>query len=158
MAEIVLTNGCQCGAVRFRVAKVRQGAAICHCRMCQKAFGNYFAPLVMVDGVEWTRGAPTYFRSSNLACRGFCANCGTPLCYLEDSGAMEIAGGALDNPDLVPPTVQYVLKDKLALFDTLSAVPHQPHVDKEAAGLAMVISQQHLDHDTDVWPLRENTR
>jgi len=144
------TGGCQCGAVRFRVTRLGQ-AAICHCRMCQKAFGNYFAPLVMVDDVEWTRGAPTFFRSSNRARRGFCANCGTPLCYLEDSGSMELAGGAFDDPDVAPPTVQYVLKDKLALFDMLGDVPHQPHVEKETAFNATVVGYQHPDHDTDDW-------
>jgi hypothetical protein len=151
------TGGCQCGAVRFRATGLRQ-AAICHCRMCQKAFGNYFAPLVMVDGVEWTRGAPTFFRSSNLAQRGFCAKCGTPLCYLEDTGAIELAGGALDDPDAAPPTAQYVLKDKLALFDTLSAVRHQPHIEKEAAALAMVVGYQHPDHDTETWPVQEQAQ
>ncbi len=146
-----LTGGCQCGAVRFRAGRLGS-SAICHCRMCQKAFGNYFAPLVMVKEVEWTRGAPTIFRSSNLAQRGFCAKCGTPLCYLEDTGAIELAGGAFDHPDVAPPTVQYVLKDKLALFDTLGNVRHQPQVEKEAAGLAMVVSCQHPDHDTEIWP------
>ncbi len=148
--EARLTGGCQCGAVRFRVARPRQ-AAICHCRMCQKAFGNYFAPLVMVDDVEWTRGAPTFFRSSNQARRGFCANCGTPLCFLGDDGAMELAGGAFDDPDVAPPTVQYVLKDKLALFDALADVPHQPHVEKEAAFNARVVTYQHPDRDTEDW-------
>jgi hypothetical protein len=157
MNDTFFSGGCQCGAVRFRVAKLGQ-ASICHCRMCQKAFGNYFAPLVMVDEVEWTRGAPTYFRSSNLARRGFCAKCGTPLCYLEDSGAIELAGGAFDNPDVAPPTVQQVLKDKLALFDTLGTVRHQPHLEKEAAGLAMVSGFQHPDHDTEIWPAEEQAQ
>jgi hypothetical protein len=151
------TGGCQCGAVRFRATGLRK-SAVCHCRMCQKAFGNYFAPLVMVDGVEWTRGTPTFFRSSNLAQRGFCVTCGTPLCFLEDSGAIELAGGAFDDPDVAPPTVQMVLKDKLALFDTLGAVPHQPHLEKEAAGLAMVVGYQHPDHDTEIWPTEEQAQ
>ena len=31
------TGGCQCGAVRFRVAGPLRHASICNCRMCQKA-------------------------------------------------------------------------------------------------------------------------
>ncbi len=36
---MALTGGCQCGAVRFRAAHLGR-ASLCHCRMCQKAFGN----------------------------------------------------------------------------------------------------------------------
>ncbi|MGO7428793.1 GFA family protein, partial [Rhizobium ruizarguesonis] len=40
------TGGCQCGAIRFRVSGDIKDSSICHCRMCQKAFGAYYAPLV----------------------------------------------------------------------------------------------------------------
>ena len=40
-----LTGGCQCGNVRFRARLLGRGS-ICHCRMCQKAFGGFFGPLV----------------------------------------------------------------------------------------------------------------
>ena len=72
-----LSGGCQCGAVRFHAAEVGR-ATICHCRMCQKAFGAAFGPLVSVKNQDltWTRGQPKIFRSSNMVTRGFCANCG----------------------------------------------------------------------------------
>ncbi|MFM9857291.1 GFA family protein [Pseudoxanthobacter sp. M-2] len=78
-----LTGGCQCGAVRYAVTAEPEKPSICHCRMCQKAFGAYFAPLASVKkaAFEWTRGQPTRFRSSSLVSRGFCALCGTPLTY-----------------------------------------------------------------------------
>ena len=56
-----ITGGCQCGAVRFRATGFGR-ASICHCRMCQKAFGGYFGPLVTVHGLDWTRGAPVEIR------------------------------------------------------------------------------------------------
>lgn len=149
------SGGCQCGAVRFRATGPLK-AAICHCRMCQKAFGNYFAPLVTAAKLEWTRGAPTYFRSSNKASRGFCAHCGTPLCAADDDGWVELAGGAFDDPAVAPPGVQWVLKDKVSFFDTLHTVQHQPHQDLEDAQNATIASHQHPDHDTADWPpLRE---
>ena len=49
------TGGCQCGAVRFRVTGELGRPTICHCRMCQKAFGAFFGPLVSVK-VAKTRG------------------------------------------------------------------------------------------------------
>jgi hypothetical protein len=78
-----LTGGCQCGAVRYAVYAEPDKPSICHCRMCQKAFGSYFAPLASVKKAlfEWTRGEPARFRSSSLVSRGFCAACGTPLTY-----------------------------------------------------------------------------
>ena len=40
------SGGCQCGAVRFRVEGALGDASVCHCRMCQKASGNFYLPLV----------------------------------------------------------------------------------------------------------------
>lgn len=69
----IYTGGCQCGAVRFRVDGAMGSASICHCRMCQKAFGNFYAPLVSVSDakLEWTRNEPKRFRSSNHVQRAF---------------------------------------------------------------------------------------
>ena len=44
--ELLTPVGCQCGAVRFRVEGTLDDASVCHCRMCQKAFGGFYAPLV----------------------------------------------------------------------------------------------------------------
>ena len=146
-----LSGGCQCGAVRFHVGRVKK-STICHCRMCQKAFGSYFAPLVMVDDVTWTRGAPKYFRSSNLAQRGFCAECGTPLGYLEADGGLELAGGAFDDPAAVAPVQQINVSSRQPFFDTLPSVPHHERFDLEAEFNARVINYQHPDYDTAEWP------
>ena len=104
MTDPIYTGGCQCGAVRFRVEGVLTDSSICHCRMCQKAFGAYYAPLVSTRGAEltWTRGQPKTFRSSNFASRGFCEHCGTPLTYEAPDG-IAIAAGACDDPTLLPP-------------------------------------------------------
>lgn len=99
-----ITGGCQCGAVRFRVTGGLGGAGICHCRMCQRATGNAFAPLVTARGVVW-EGEPSRWASSDIADRGFCAKCGTPLFYAPHdlTDGVEIMIGALDDPNLAPP-------------------------------------------------------
>ena len=38
----VYSGGCQCGAVRFHVEGALGDASVCHCRMCQKATGNFY--------------------------------------------------------------------------------------------------------------------
>jgi hypothetical protein len=146
------TGGCQCGAVRFRAERLGR-PSICHCRMCQKAMGGFYGPFVTGYGLEWTRGAPKYFASSNLARRGFCAECGTPLTY-ESGGEVELAIGALDNSALAAPVIQMNPEGKQPFVDGLATLPtRQPGDDPEQEAFkARVISYQHPDHDTAEWP------
>ena len=55
-----ITGGCQCGAVRYRVEGELSNPHLCHCRMCQKAAGNYFMPLAGAERgkITVTRGDP----------------------------------------------------------------------------------------------------
>ncbi|KAF1686340.1 aldehyde-activating protein [Pseudoxanthomonas broegbernensis] len=151
----VHTGGCQCGAVRFRVAGVLEDASVCHCRMCQKAFGAYYAPLVSTRGaaLAWTRGAPRHFQSSNLVRRGFCAGCGTPLTY-EGPDGVALAAGAFDRPAALAPRIQYAIEGRLPFVDGLAALPARRTEEDEAAAdfLARIVSCQHPDHDTGDWP------
>ena len=66
-------GGCQCGAVRYELSGRPTNPCICHCRMCQKQFGNFFGAFAGVDTADFklTRGQITYFKSSDDALRGF---------------------------------------------------------------------------------------
>ncbi len=152
MTTASFSGGCQCGAVRFRAGRLGR-ASICHCRMCQKAFGGFFGPLVTAHDLAWTRGAPRTFASSNKVKRGFCGDCGTPLSY-DYGGPLEIAIGAFDNPAVAAPEIQVNPADKLPFFDGLCTLPVRPpgaNPDQDAFNAA-VVSFQHPDRDTDVWP------
>jgi hypothetical protein len=153
-----LTGGCQCGAVRFAVEEwTAKHASICHCRMCQKAFGSFYGPLVTVDpkSLAWTRGEPKRWRSSNVVSRGFCADCGTPLTYEPDGEWISIAIGAFDDPTLVPPTKQFGTESKLPFVDDLAALPGRSTEDtvSTAAWIGNIRSNQHPDHDT-TWEIK----
>ena len=143
-----ITGGCQCGAVRYRCEGFGR-ASICHCRMCQKAFGAFYGPLVTGKGLVWTRGEPSWFQSSNKVRRGFCAQCGTPLAY-DWGGEVEVSIG----PELAPPVVQVNPADKLSFVDGLHALPTVNTADSPqgAAFMAGIENRQHPDHDTAVWP------
>jgi hypothetical protein len=149
------SGGCQCGAVRFRVEGPLGDASVCHCRMCQKAFGSFYAPLVSVRGatLTWTRGQPRKFQSSNAAARGFCGECGTPLTYEAPDG-VAIAIGAFDRPQDIAPRIQWGVESKLPYVDHVHELPQEPTLsDPEAAPfLADLVSYQHPDHDTESWP------
>ncbi|MDP1732603.1 MAG: GFA family protein [Devosia sp.] len=151
-----LTGGCQCGAVRFRAERLGR-PSICHCRMCQKAFGGFFGPLVTGYGVTWSRGAPKYFQSSNKVRRGFCRDCGTPLTYeVEGENSIELAIGAFDDPTVAAPEIQVNPRDKLPFFDTLTELPVRTQYSPQwPAFMASLHSHQHPDHDTAVWPPEE---
>ncbi|WP_068878266.1 MULTISPECIES: GFA family protein [unclassified Phenylobacterium] len=145
------SGGCQCGAVRFRVEGDLGRASICHCRMCQKAFGSFFGPYVSMkpEQVTWTRGERKLFASSNLVSRGFCGDCGTQLTF-EGAGFFDIAIGAFDDPTDIRPTIQIGLEAKLPWVDELGSLRTQsPEAHaKTRAYQAQVVSHQHPDHDT----------
>ncbi len=154
----VYSGGCQCGAVRFRVEGALGDASVCHCRMCQKASGNFYLPLVAVGDARltWTRGAPKKFRSSNYAQRGFCGDCGTPLSYEAPDG-VGLAIAAFDKPEEVAPTIQWGIEQKLPYVDQIAALPGKETMeDMDAAHfLHDLVSYQHPDHDTETWPPEE---
>lgn len=154
----IYSGGCQCGAVRFRVEGALGDASVCHCRMCQKAFGSFYAPLVSVRGVEleWTRGAPKRFRSSSHVLRGFCAECGTPLTFEAPDG-VALAIGAFDQPEEIAPVIQWGVEAKLPYVDAVPTLPGETtEADMESAPyLAELDSYQHPDHDTETWPPEE---
>ncbi len=114
MTEVHATGGCQCGAVRYTVTQPLGSAGICHCRMCQRAAGNVFAPLVTARGVEW-QGTPGRWASSDIAERGFCRDCGTPLFLSDFDGEdeVELMIGTLDDPAAVPPDHHYGIESRV---------------------------------------------
>ncbi len=147
-----ISGGCQCGAVRYRCEALGR-ASICHCRMCQKAFGGFYGPLVTGIGLRWTRGEIAWFRSSNKVRRGFCAACGTPLAY-DYGGDLEVSIGSLDDPELAPPVIQVNPADKLSFVDRLHELPVRMASDHPAVAEFMtgIESFQHPDRDTETWP------
>ena len=146
------SGGCQCGAVRFRIEGALGRASICHCRMCQKALGAFYAPLVSVERetLRWTRGQPKRFQSSNHVRRGFCETCGTPLTYEAPDGPA-IAIGAFDDPASIAPELQFGIEGKLPYVDRLPSLPsrHTTEDAESAEFVATLVSCQHPDHDTD---------
>jgi hypothetical protein len=146
-----VTGGCQCGAVRYAISGPLHSPHICHCRMCQKAFGNYFAALVGVLKADfaWTKGDPGFFRSSANVHRGFCRNCGTPLSFAyDDSKHIAVAIGSLDRPAEVTPRNQFGIESRLPAFEILHKLPGaRTEDDIPPEALAKLASFQHPDHD-----------
>ena len=147
-----LAGGCQCGAVRYRLIAEPTGASICHCRMCQKASG---APFMAFGGVRLkefvvTNGAIATFSSSDIAERGICAQCGTPLTYrLLSSDRISVALGSLDDPNSIEPQSQLGLESEVRWLRGALTVPGR-RTDEWLAKkkIASVHNHQHPDHET----------
>ncbi|MEJ0020119.1 MAG: GFA family protein [Acetobacteraceae bacterium] len=151
----VMTGGCQCGAVRYAFYAAPDRAGICHCRMCQKAVGGPFMAWANIglDNFAWTHGAPSTFRSSSAAERGFCARCGTPLtfAYLQRQGSIGLTVGSLDRPGDVVLSQIDGIEGRLANFDPAQFERLQAHATGSGnppEDLSRIANYQHPDHDT----------
>ena len=93
------SGSCLCGAVKFAVDGPLKQVIACHCTMCRKQTGHFFASsaawndhfeLVEDRGLKW-------YRSSEQSRRGFCGECGSVLFFATDGeDKVSIAAGALD--------------------------------------------------------------
>ena len=75
--------------------------------MCQRASGGLVSGFAQFDGdkVRWIGGEPKLFRSSTVADRGFCADCGTILTYqYRPKGTVSVTLASLDDPEAIRPT------------------------------------------------------
>jgi hypothetical protein len=142
----VLTGGCQCGTVRYALYSEPISADICHCRMCQRALGNLFAPFtgVRLGDFAWTKGAPATYQSSSIVERGFCNHCGTPLSfrYLKTE-KISVTIGSLDQPARVRPTEQGGIESRVPWLAEALALPgKRTEDDPPPGGLAAITSYQ----------------
>ncbi len=104
------TGGCLCGQLRYEVTGKALGSMLCHCRMCQRFSG---APMLEgttfeVENFHLTKGELKIFRSSDIAERGFCPNCGSSVTYQGRIGYwtnwVVVTTGSFDEPGAFPPT------------------------------------------------------
>jgi len=124
-----LTGGCLCGAIRYACTDHLCDVHYCHCRLCQKAFGNVFAVFGSLPrtALHFTRGAPHFYRSTPYGERGFCGDCGTPLtfAYLR-SEWIAVAIGSLDRPDAVRPEMHWGIESAVPWLTWHDGLPRKP--------------------------------
>jgi hypothetical protein len=115
--------------VRYALYVAPENAHVCHCRMCQRATGGLFAALAGAPKVAfaWTKGTPTFYASSNLAKRGFCSACGTPLSfsYNREDARFYVTIGSLDEPSAAPIVMQYGVESLIPWVRFCEDVPSE---------------------------------
>ena len=95
-----ITGSCHCKKIKFSSAYRPMWISICHCRICQKSYGNTSAIFVAFEkgSLVFTLGAPKFYNSSNIAMRGICSVCGSPIIFsYENLDAVLV--GTLDDPE-----------------------------------------------------------
>ncbi|WP_179380176.1 GFA family protein [Jannaschia marina] len=90
------TGGCLCGQVRFTVRGEMRPIIACHCVQCRKATGNFVTATSAPRGAIDITGEVTWFRSSEVARRGFCGTCGSQLFWDGPGVNLSVMAGALD--------------------------------------------------------------
>jgi hypothetical protein len=121
LQSATVKGGCLCRNVRF-IAAGPSRVHYCHCGMCRRATGSAFAVLawVLASGLRWVgRMPPRHRRSSPLARRGFCPECGTPLTLIYDSSPEDVALhlGVFDRPEDHAPAYHYGVEGRLRWVD-----------------------------------------
>ncbi len=154
-----ITGGCQCGAVRYRAENGLENPHLCHCRMCQKAAGNYVMPLAGAkrETITVTRGEPGWFFSSDIVRRGFCAQCGTPLFFDPvNSEQLLVTLGSLDDPSAYKPVSEDSVESRVPFVAVWTGIRQKVSDEDFTAAELKAISDsnhQHPDHDTASWPV-----
>jgi hypothetical protein len=132
----VITGGCWCGAVRYRIAATPITTRVCWCRQCQyvgagTATVNVCFPkdAIAVDGE--LRDHVTKAASGNTMHRRFCPACGTHVFSGGEARPhlVMVRAGTLDDPEIAKPELTIWVNEapSWACFDpTLPKVEGQP--------------------------------
>jgi hypothetical protein len=121
-------GSCLCGAVRFEVQGELPPPDACHCTMCRKHSGHYFASSDVLRRNLTLRGGEhvRWYRSSEKVRRGFCGTCGSSLFFdpLERDW-IGVAMGAFDKPTGTRLGVHIHVADRGDYYEIADGVPQK---------------------------------
>ncbi|WP_157216904.1 GFA family protein [Flavisphingomonas formosensis] len=136
-----LEGGCQCGAVRYRIAGRRPPVYACHCRECQKQSASGFGLSLPVRGrdfevagvtARWERVSDGGGRTSCF----FCPNCGSRLYHVSSvtPDRVTVKGGSLDDTGWLRPVAHIWVSRKQPWVVLDPAVPALEKQPEDLAG------------------------
>jgi len=109
-------GGCQCGAVRYKIAGPPVTVYACHCTECQTQSGSAFAMAAVIpkESFRFTKGSPARWTRQIGPDRKtdcwFCAACGTRVVHVpggEASPIRNVKPGTLDDTSWLAPAIHY---------------------------------------------------
>ena len=120
------SGSCLCGAVAFDVTGALPPPDACHCSICRKTSGHFFASTDVARTALTVRGEPrlTWYQSSPKVRRGFCSTCGSPL-FWDPVGKdwIGVAMGAFDKPTHTTLKMHIYVADKGDYYTISDDVP-----------------------------------
>lgn len=124
----MLTGGCHCGAVRYRVEGEAITHALCHCTDCRRHAGAPMVGWTMYpeSAVKVTSGAPKIYESSTDGRRHFCAACGTGVFYTNAKmlpGIIDIQSATNDDPNAVPARAHIQVAERIGWMKDAHELP-----------------------------------
>ncbi|WP_108484585.1 GFA family protein [Oceaniglobus ichthyenteri] len=93
------TGSCLCGAVSYLVRGPLFPVVACHCTQCRKSSGHFAALTSAARELVLISGEVTWYPSSEIANRGFCATCGSSLFWDGPGPDLSIHAGTLDDSE-----------------------------------------------------------
>jgi len=119
-----ITGRCLCGAVTVTVSAMKAEVDICHCAMCQRWGGAFYAG-VKGEGAQIAgETAITVYRSSAWAERAFCGTCGSNLWYrFLPTGGRSFLAGLFDLPEGFGIEQQIFVDEKPDWYDLAQESP-----------------------------------
>src|SRR5258705_12198495 len=142
-------GGCLCGRIRYRSSAPPLRGVICHCSMCRRHSGAPVLAFVHfpLASFAWTSGAPSWYRSSRYAERGFCPHCGSTIGMREEilADRVQVCVGTLDAPGHVAIDDDVWVSERIAWFDLKDDLPRFPRNSSAVASKANVDSSSHRD-------------
>ena len=115
---------CLCGAVTFSGCWADQTLKACHCGQCRRWSGHVWAAgtadeLTIKGQVRW-------FKSSDVAERGFCPTCGSSLFWRrQGSNMIDVAGGAVETPTGLTMGGHIFVQDKGDYYRIADGLPQE---------------------------------
>jgi hypothetical protein len=132
MADMKITGGCHCGAIRYEAEVDPATAGICHCTDCQILSGTAFRFSIRAAAGSFriVAGAPRVYtktaESGILRDQAFCETCGSPI-YAATPGPepriYSIRAGTIDQRQALRPAGQIWLRSQLPWLGELAGLP-----------------------------------
>ena len=137
----MLTGGCACGRVRYRITAEPYDTGWCHCRVCQHVSGSggmVFTTVKLAD-YRLTQGEDRVgrFASTDFGTRTYCLDCGAPLTIHVAHQPLEIdiAAGSLDDPGAVQPDFHLYAASAPAWAQPIDGLPRYDALRPTTRGL-----------------------
>ncbi|MBL4898968.1 MAG: GFA family protein [Colwellia sp.] len=124
----VLTGGCLCGAVRYKVTNQFSHFFLCNCQQCQQFTGSAFAANIFTapENIQWLTGYEKishYEHPGREFSKAFCSICGCAQPFINKSGKSLIipAGSLTEKFESIPDANIFVNEQAHWLSEGLTA-------------------------------------